>query len=110
MFGGLLLLINGDMAVAARGQGGLLVRVDAVDGAAWTKEEGVLPMVMRRREMDGRLRVVGDLTDRELQRASAVLPPRRPARGPVPTGQVRCGAFRWSLLLVDRCRAGRRPA
>lgn len=45
MFSGLSFLINGDMAVATRGQGGLLARVDAVDGAAWTMEEGVLPTV-----------------------------------------------------------------
>lgn len=67
MFGGLAFLINGNMAVAASGQGGLLVRVDAADGDVWIKEEGVMPMVMRGREMHGWLRIVTDLTDPELE-------------------------------------------
>lgn len=67
MFGGLAFLINGNMAVAASGQGGLLVRVDAADGDAWIEEEGAMPMVMRGREMRGWLRVVTDLTDPELE-------------------------------------------
>jgi hypothetical protein len=67
MFGGLAFLINGNMAVAASGQGGLLVRVDAADGDVWIKEEGVMPMVMRGREMHGWLRVVTDLTDPDLE-------------------------------------------
>jgi hypothetical protein len=35
MFGGLAFLVNGNMAVAASGQGGPLVRVDPGDSAAW---------------------------------------------------------------------------
>ena len=31
MFGGLAFLINGNMAIAASGQGGVLVRVDPAD-------------------------------------------------------------------------------
>ena len=31
MFGGLAILVNGNMSVAASGQGGLLVRVDPED-------------------------------------------------------------------------------
>ena len=34
MFGGLAFLVNGNMAVAASGQGGLLVRVDPADSSA----------------------------------------------------------------------------
>jgi TfoX/Sxy family transcriptional regulator of competence genes len=57
MFGGLAFLVGGNMAVAASGQGGLLVRVDPAqsdDLVATTKAQ---PMVMRGREMQGWLRV-----------------------------------------------------
>ena len=57
MFGGLAFLINGNMAVAASGHGGLLVRVDPADADAWIDDERVTPMVMRGREMRGWLRV-----------------------------------------------------
>ncbi|HLN75528.1 MAG TPA: TfoX/Sxy family protein [Nocardioidaceae bacterium] len=67
MFGGLAFLVNGNMAVAASGQGGLLVRVDADDVEAWIDDERVIPMVMRGREMRGWLRIVSDLTDPELE-------------------------------------------
>lgn len=66
MFGGLAFLVNGNMAVAASGEGGLLVRVDADGSDAWIKEEGVTTMVMRGREMRGWLRVAGGLTDSEV--------------------------------------------
>ncbi len=61
MFGGLAFLINGNMAVAASGEGGLLVRVDPADAEAWIDDERVTPMVMRGRELLGWLRVVVDL-------------------------------------------------
>jgi TfoX/Sxy family transcriptional regulator of competence genes len=57
MFGGLAFLVNGNMAVAASGQGGVLLRVDPEDGARFVKEPGVGPMVMRGREMQGWLRI-----------------------------------------------------
>lgn len=57
MFGGLAFLINGNMAVAASGQGGLLVRVEPAETEALTDAEWVTPMVMRGREMRGWLRV-----------------------------------------------------
>jgi hypothetical protein len=63
MFGGLAFLVNGNMAVAASGQGGLLVRVDARDGDRWMEEARVAAMVMRGKEMPGWLRVTGGLTD-----------------------------------------------
>lgn len=53
MFGGLAFLINGNMAIAASGQGGVLVRCDPkqpVPAAA-------TPAIMRGRPMDGWLRV-----------------------------------------------------
>lgn len=67
MFGGLAFLVNGNMAVAASGQGGLLVRVDPDEAEAWIDGERVAPMVMQGREMRGWLRVVGDLADAELK-------------------------------------------
>jgi hypothetical protein len=54
MFGGLAFLVGGNMAVAASGQGGLLVRVDPTK--SWTGA-GVEPMVMRGKAMEGWLRV-----------------------------------------------------
>jgi TfoX/Sxy family transcriptional regulator of competence genes len=57
MFGGLAFLINGNMSVAASGQGGLLVRVNPEDSDSFVDGERVTPMVMRGREMRGWLRV-----------------------------------------------------
>jgi TfoX/Sxy family transcriptional regulator of competence genes len=56
MFGGLAFLVNGNMAVAASGQGGLLVRVNPAESGALV-DERVRPMVMRGREMHGWLQV-----------------------------------------------------
>lgn len=67
MFGGLAFLVHGNMAVAASGGGGLLVRVDPAGAAAWAADDRVTPMVMRGREMRGWLRVVGDLDDGDLE-------------------------------------------
>ena len=64
MFGGLAFLVDGNMAVAASGQGGLLVHIDPADAESLTTQPGVRRMEMRGREMDGWLRVtdsaVGD--------------------------------------------------
>jgi TfoX/Sxy family transcriptional regulator of competence genes len=57
MFGGLAFLVNGNMAVAASGQGGLLVRVDPEQGDELIDGDQVRPMEMRGREMSGWLRV-----------------------------------------------------
>lgn len=57
MFGGLAFLIGGNMAVAARGQGGLLVRVDPEEGATLLATTNAGPMVMRGREMRGWLQI-----------------------------------------------------
>jgi TfoX/Sxy family transcriptional regulator of competence genes len=46
MFGGLAFLINGNMSVAASGQGGLLVRVDPIRTDALLTEPGAKPFVM----------------------------------------------------------------
>jgi TfoX/Sxy family transcriptional regulator of competence genes len=57
MFGGLAFLIGGNMAVAASGQGGILVRVDPAASAKLVSSSKAEPMVMRGRAMDGWLRV-----------------------------------------------------
>ena len=57
MFGGLAFLIGGHMAVAASGQGGLLLRCDPAETDALVASDHVGRFVMRGREMDGWLRV-----------------------------------------------------
>jgi TfoX/Sxy family transcriptional regulator of competence genes len=57
MFGGLAFLLDGHMAVAASGQGGLLVRVDPAETERLLTETGAEPMVMRGREMKGWVRL-----------------------------------------------------
>jgi hypothetical protein len=57
MFGGLAFLAGGHMAVAASGQGGLLVRVDPEETAALLAGPHARPFEMRGREMQGWLRV-----------------------------------------------------
>ena len=70
MFGGLAFLIAGHMAVAASGQGGLLVRVEPEQTEALLAEPQAQPFEMRGRQMDGWLRVddAGVRTQRELER------------------------------------------
>ncbi len=53
MFGGLAMLINGNMAVAVRGHGGLLVRVGEAQSATALKEQGTEEMHMRGKPMRG---------------------------------------------------------
>jgi hypothetical protein len=69
MFGGLGFLINGNMSVAASGQGGLLVRVPPDDTEKLLDRAHVSPMVMAGREARGWLRVDSDgvKTKRQLQ-------------------------------------------
>ena len=85
MFGGLAFLIGGHMAVAASGQGGLMLRCDPDESAELVKEPGVSRMEMRGREMDGWLRVTSAAVadDEALQRwvdvgtsYAATLPPK----------------------------------
>ena len=56
MFGGLAFLVNGNIAVAASGQGGILVRVDPAESAELVSSTGAEEMVMRGRAMAGWLR------------------------------------------------------
>jgi TfoX/Sxy family transcriptional regulator of competence genes len=70
MFGGLAFLLGGNMAVAASGQGGLMLRVEPSETGSLQKEPHAGPMVMRGRETDGWLRVddAGVESDDDLQR------------------------------------------
>jgi TfoX/Sxy family transcriptional regulator of competence genes len=86
MFGGLAFLIGGNMAVAASGQGGVLVRVDPAQSDALVATTNARPMEMRGRAMQGWLRVdAEDLrTQRELAKwvrlgmtFARTLPPKR---------------------------------
>jgi TfoX/Sxy family transcriptional regulator of competence genes len=60
MFGGLAFLVGGHLAVAASGQGGLLVRCRSEQTADRAAEKGVSPMVMRGKAKDGWLRVADE--------------------------------------------------
>jgi hypothetical protein len=60
MFGGLAFLIGGNMAIAASGQGGVLVHVDPAQSDALVETTTARPMEMRGREMRGWLRVDSD--------------------------------------------------
>jgi hypothetical protein len=70
MFGGLAFLVAGNMAVAASGQGGLLLRIDPADADTLTREPHVQRFEMRGRAMDGWLHVGVEAVeqDEELRR------------------------------------------
>jgi len=57
MFGGLAFLVGGNMAIAASGQGGILVRVDPAQSDDLVATTSAEPMEMRGRSMAGWLRV-----------------------------------------------------
>ena len=57
MFGGLAFLIGGNMAVAASGQGGVMVRVDPASSDSIVAKSKARPAEMRGRTMAGWLRV-----------------------------------------------------
>ena len=69
MFGGLAFLIGGNMAVAASGQGGLMVRCDPAETEKLVAKPHARRFEMRGREMDGWLRVddEGVRTKRQLE-------------------------------------------
>lgn len=68
MFGGLAFLINGNLAVSASSQGGLLLRIDPAESESLSTRPHAQRFRMRGREMDGWLRidVQGLDTDEEL--------------------------------------------
>ena len=86
MFGGLAFLVGGNMAIAASGQGGILVRVDPDQTDALVSRTPAEVAVMQGRPMAGWLRVDGAhlRTKRQLEkwvqagtRYAASLPPKR---------------------------------
>jgi TfoX/Sxy family transcriptional regulator of competence genes len=68
MFGGLAFLVGGNMAVAASGQGGILVHVDPAESDALVADSSAELAVMRGKPMRGWLRVAAEhlRTKREL--------------------------------------------
>ncbi len=68
MFGGLGFMVGGNMALAASGQGGIMVRVDPEQGERLIATTPASAMEMRGREMSGWLRLsTADVaTDEEL--------------------------------------------
>ena len=80
MFGGLAFLIDGNMAVAASGRGGLLVRVDPAASDELVATTSAEPMEMGGRTMTGWLTVpVGDDLEAWVARGVAyarTLPPK----------------------------------
>jgi len=86
MFGGLAFLVNGNMAVAASGKGGLLARVDPEQAEGLIDGDTVAPMEMGGRTMTGWLHVSpGVLEDDEQLETwvircvthASTLPPKR---------------------------------
>jgi TfoX/Sxy family transcriptional regulator of competence genes len=85
MFGGLAFLAGGNMAVAASGQGGILVRVDPDESDELVASTPAAPMEMRGRSMAGWLRMdaadvaedaaLGEWVERGWRYASS-LPPK----------------------------------
>jgi TfoX/Sxy family transcriptional regulator of competence genes len=72
MFGGLAFLIGGNMAVAASGEGGVLVRVDPMQSDKLVATGMARPMEMRGRAMQGWLRVDTDVVRTKRQLAKWV--------------------------------------
>jgi TfoX/Sxy family transcriptional regulator of competence genes len=70
MFGGLAFLVGGNVAIAASGQGGVLVRVDPEKSDRLVDSTNAEQAVMRGRPMPGWLRVAGEdvVTKRQLQK------------------------------------------
>jgi TfoX/Sxy family transcriptional regulator of competence genes len=86
MFGGLAFLVGGNMAVAASGQGGVMVRVDPADSDSLVGSTPARLAEMRGRPMQGWLRVDADDVRTKRQLAKWVnlgttyarsLPPKR---------------------------------
>ena len=63
MFGGLSFLVDGNLAVAASGQGGLLVRVDPQESSDLVASTSATEMEMRGRTMAGWLRLESSAVD-----------------------------------------------
>jgi TfoX-like protein len=72
MFGGLAFLIGGNMAIAASGQGGILVHADPEQSDDLVASTDAYVMEMRGREMRGWLRVDADRVQSEPELATWV--------------------------------------
>lgn len=70
MFGGLAFMIEGNMSMAASGQGGLMLRVDPAETDALLRKPHAHPFEMRGRMMRGWLRIDADglRSKRQLER------------------------------------------
>ncbi len=70
MFGGLAFLVDGNMAIAASRQGGVLVRVDPAESERLVARSHAEVAIMRERPMTGWLRVSAEhvATKRQLER------------------------------------------
>jgi hypothetical protein len=86
MFGGLAFLIGGNMAIAASGQGGVLVHADPDEADALLDSTDAYLMEMRGKEMRGWLRIDSEHVGTKQQLATWVevgagyarsLPPKR---------------------------------
>lgn len=109
MFGGIAFLIRGNLAIAASGRGGLLVRVDPAESERLVATTQARPVVMRGRSLAGWLRVSREAlrTRRALGRWAGLgvafaraLPPKRQARSVSRRRRLRTG---------DRPEGGRPP-
>jgi len=103
MFGGLAFLVGGNMAVAASGQGGMMVRVDPAESDTIVAKTDARPMVMRGKPMQGWLRIDSKslATKRQLNRWVTLgttyarsLPAKRKGEGPSPRATGRPGRRR----------------
>jgi TfoX/Sxy family transcriptional regulator of competence genes len=68
MFGGLAFLVDGNMAVSASGQGGLLLRVDPAQTESLIQQPHARRFQMRGREMNGWLHIDEGVTPEEFRR------------------------------------------
>ena len=101
MFGGVAFLAGGHLAVAASGQGGLMVRVDPADTDELVARPGVRPFEMRGRPLDGWVRVDADAVAGE-----TTSPPGFAVASPTP---ARCRRRARSLVRVRGRGRGRAP-
>jgi TfoX/Sxy family transcriptional regulator of competence genes len=98
MFGGLAFLLDGNLAIAASGQGGLLVRVDPARAESLVRTSKATVAVMGGRPMAGWLRVESAAVSRRSQLAKWVTlgrdaarerPPKKPSTRGAPRGGSR---------------------
>ena len=98
MFGGLAFLLDGNLAVAASRQGGLLVRVDTADAESLVRTSKATVAILGGRPVTGWLRVEAAAVSRRPQLARWVTlgrdaarshPPKEPSTRGVPAGGSR---------------------